>query len=311
MTTSPLSEATAGAGRLRALYPYLLLSLCQLIWAGNWIIGRAVREAMPPLALTFWRWGIAALFLAPIALPRIVRLGPAIRARWRVLLILGLTGAGFFQAMVYIGLRYTEAVNATMMNSAAPLFIILVASLMGIERVTARQIIGMAVSFCGILVIIDRGDIAHLRDFHFNPGDFLVLLAMPGWGLYCALLPRRPVGLNGATFVFACSAIGAIALAPFYAYESLFVRTPNFTWAALGAMLYVGLGASVISYMLWNRGVELVGPSKSGMTNHLLPAFTVLLAVLLLDESLHLFHLVGIATILAGVWLATSARTRA
>jgi drug/metabolite transporter (DMT)-like permease len=226
-----------------------------------------------------------------------------------VLLILGLTGAGFFQAMVYIGLRYTEAVNATMMNSAAPLFIILMAGLMGVERVTARQLIGVAVSFCGILIILNRGDLGHLRDFKFNPGDFLVLLAMPGWGLYCVLLPRRPVGLNGAAFVFACSAIGAMAVAPFYAYESVFVRAPDFTWGAIGAMLYVGLGASVISYLLWNRGVELVGPSRAGMTNHLLPAFTVLLAVLLLGERLRLFHLVGIAIILAGVWLATSTRT--
>lgn len=218
MTAPTLSEARRARWR-QAVYPYLLLALCQLIWAGNWIIGRAVREAMPPIALTFWRWSIAALCLAPFALPRLRGLGPAIRQRWRVLIILGLTGAGFFQAMVYIGLRYTEAVNATMMNSASPLFIILMASLMRVERVTARQLVGMAVSFCGILVILNRGDLGHLRDFRFNPGDFLVLLAMPGWGLYCVLLPRRPVGLNGATFVFAVSSIGALALAPFYAYE--------------------------------------------------------------------------------------------
>jgi len=310
MTAPSVSEAR-GASRLQAVYPYLLLALCQLVWAGNWIIGRAVREAMPPMALTFWRWGIAALCLLPFALPRLSRLGPAIRARWRVLVILGLTGAGFFQAMVYVGLRYTEAVNATMMNSAAPLFIILMAALMGVERVRARQLVGMVVSFCGILVILNRGDLGHLREFKFNPGDFLVLLAMPGWGLYCVLLPRRPVGLNGAAFVFACSAIGAMAVAPFYAYESLYVRTPDFTWAAVGAMLYVGVGASVVGYLLWNRGVELVGPSRAGMTNHLLPAFAVVLAVMLLGERLHLFHIVGIATILAGVWLATSARARA
>jgi drug/metabolite transporter (DMT)-like permease len=139
----------------------------------------------------------------------------------------------------------------------------------------------------------------------------MILAAMPAWGLYCVLLRRRPAELDGISLLFVISTIGALALAPFYAAESIFVQAPLLTWGTLGAVAYVGLFASVFSYTLWNRGVALVGPNRAGFTNHLLPAFTAALAVILLGERLQLFHLVGIATILAGVWLATSARPSA
>jgi drug/metabolite transporter (DMT)-like permease len=309
MTAAPLTENRRGT-RWRAVYPYLLLAGSQLCWAGNWVVGRAMRTDLPPLALAFWRWTIAALVLAPFALPRLSTEGATLRRSWKLLVLIGISGAGFFQAMVYIGLHYTEVLNSTMMYSASPLFIMLIAALMGVERVSLRQLAGMAVSFCGILVILNRGDLGHLRQFHFNPGDLLILMAMPAWGLYCVLLPRRPPTLDGIAMLFLIATIGAVALAPFYAAESMVVGAPKLGWAALATLLYVGLFASVAAYILWNRGLALVGPNRAGFTNHLLPAFSVILAVTLLGERLRVFHVVGIATILAGIWLATTARTR-
>jgi drug/metabolite transporter (DMT)-like permease len=306
MTASP-QIGGRGARRFEAILPYGLLAISQLSWAGNWVIGRAVRDLVPPVALTFWRWSIAALVLAPFALPRLRGQSGVLKRHWGVLLLLGVSGAGFFQAMVYTGLRYTEAVNATLMNSASPLFIIIIAWLMAVERVSLRQLSGMLLSFCGILVILNRGDIGQLRDFRFNPGDLLILLAMPAWGFYCVLLQRRPAELDGIAFLFVICLVGALALAPFYALESAFIRVPQITLGSVAAILYVGLFASVLSYGLWNRGVAMIGPSRAGFTNHLLPAFTAGLAIILLGEKLRVFHVVGVATILAGVWIATSA----
>jgi drug/metabolite transporter (DMT)-like permease len=137
-----------------------------------------------------------------------------------------------------------------------------------------------------------------------------VLLGMPLWGFYSVMLRRRPLELDSLTFVFVMSAIGAPLLAPAYFFESQFVQSPHLTWSAAGAVLYVALFASITAYVCWNRGVDMVGPNKAGFTQHLIPAFGTLLAVLILGEEVHLFHAVGIATILLGVWLATSARAR-
>jgi len=295
--------------RRASVYPYLLLSLAALFWAGNWIVGRAIRDTVPPVALSFWRWAIAALLLAPIALPRLVGAGALLRRHWLVLFLLGLTGVALFQALIYTGLRFTTSVNGVMMNSASPLFIILIAWLIDGERVSLRQLIGVAMSFLGILVIMNRGDFATLRHFSFNPGDLIVLLGMPVWGLYSVLIRRRPMELDALALVFVISLVGLAVLAPVYALESAFYATPQLSWRAAGAVLYIACFASIGAYLCWNRGVELVGPNRAGFTFHLLPAFGTILAVLTLGETVHVFHLVGIATILFGVWLATSART--
>jgi drug/metabolite transporter (DMT)-like permease len=225
-----------------------------------------------------------------------------------VLFLLSFTGVALFQALIYTGLRYTPSVNGVMMNSASPLFIVLAAWLADRETVTARQLIGMAVSFAGILVIINRGDLATLGQFSFNPGDLVILLAMPVWGVYCELVRRRPAALDPLALVFVISLIGTMLLAPVYGLEAWLFVTPQLGWRSVAGVLYVACFASIGAYLCWNRGIELVGPNKAGFTIHLLPAFGTMLAVATLGEEVHLFHAVGIATILFGVWLATSAR---
>jgi drug/metabolite transporter (DMT)-like permease len=168
----------------------------------------------------------------------------------------------------------------------------------------------MVVSFAGILVIINRGDLATLSRFSFNPGDLVVLLAMPTWGVYSVLVRRRPPELDPLALVFVISLIGAALLAPIFGLEAWLFATPTFGWRSIASVLYVACFASIGAYLCWNRGVELVGPNKAGFTIHLLPAFGTMLAVATLGEDVHLFHAVGIATILLGVWLATRARTR-
>jgi len=305
MTAPPLPHDRHATQRPTVL-PYLLLSLCSLIWAGNWVVGRAIRDTVPPAALAFWRWSIAALILAPIVLPRLKGQGRVLLRHWKVLVLLGGTGISLFQFLVYTGLRYTGAVNAMLMNSALPLFMVLVAWLIDRQKVTARQVAGMVVSFGGILVIMNRGDWSTLRDFSFNPGDLVILAGLPVWGIYSVMLRRRPRELDGLSFIFVVSVIGAAFLAPAYALESRLLQPAQLTWSAVAAVLYVALFASIAAYLCWNRGVDMVGPNRAGFTQHLIPAFGTALAVIFLGEEVHLFHAVGIATILAGVWLASA-----
>jgi drug/metabolite transporter (DMT)-like permease len=284
-----------------------LLALTMLIWAGNWVIGRALREAIDPVTLNFWRWAIAALALLPFALPQLAGRGEAIRRNIGLLLLLALTGVALFQTLVYLGLRSTTAVNGVLLNSSQPLFILLCSWVLERERATPRQVVGMLVSFAGIVVILARGNPAALLELELHAGDAWILLAMPIWGVYSVLLKRRPPELEGIAFLFVLSMIGMAMLAPFYALELL--RSPPAglpSPAAVGAVLYVALGASVAGFIFWNRGVMVVGANAAGFTLHLLPAFGTMLAIALLGETFALHHASGIATIVAGVVLATT-----
>jgi len=307
----PVAAQKTPASRFGALYPWLLLTLCMVFWSGNWVLGRAARETIPPVALTFGRWAVSAICLAPFAIPRLKGKGAVLRRHWTLIAALGFFGVGFFQIAVYTGLNYTGTINAVLMNSACPVFIVAIAWLLDGDRTTPRQIAGMLISLAGIAVIVTRGQIDQLLHLRFNAGDLIILLAMPAWGLYCVLLKRVPKSLDTLGLLFAANLWGLAFIAPALVVEATFIRTPVLSWLSLGAMLYIGVFASFLAYICWNKGVELVGPNKAGFTSHLLPAFATVLAVFTLGEQLKLFHLVGISVVLFGVWLATSSRRKA
>jgi len=286
---------------------FLLLAFANLFWSGNWIAGRALRDAFDPVTLNFWRWVVAALALAPFALPALRGKWELVRRRAGTLLLLALTGVVLFHSLVYLGLRSTEAVNGVLLNSSMPMFMLLVSWLIERERASARQVLGMLISLAGILVILSRGAPGALRELELHTGDFWILLAMPAWGVYSVLLKRRPPELGGLGFLFVISAAGVLLLAPAAAFQAMQAPMRPPTAAEVLAVFYIGIAASALAFICWNRGVLVVGANAAGFTVHLLPAFGTVLAILLLGEGFAGFHAAGIATILAGVLLATRA----
>jgi drug/metabolite transporter (DMT)-like permease len=295
--------------RARAL-AFALLALAMLFWAGNWVIGRALREAMEPFTLNFVRWAIATLVLAPLALRQVLAQLPVLRRHWGILLLLALAGVSLFHALVYLGLKSTTTVNGVLLNSSLPLFILACSWVLEREHATPRQVGGMLLSFAGILVILSRGDPASLLQLDVHAGDAWILLAMPVWGVYSVLLKRLPRELGGTLLLFVLSLAGVAMLAPFAAFGALYAPAP---WPpsaeAAAGVLYVGLFASVGGFICWNLGVRVVGANTAGFMLHLLPACATVLAILLLGESFRAFHAAGVATIIAGVALATRRAT--
>jgi drug/metabolite transporter (DMT)-like permease len=287
------------------LSAFLLLALANLLWSGTWIAGRALRDAFDPLTLNFLRWAIATLALAPFALPVLRGQGALLRRHAGILFILALTGIAIFQSLVYLGLRSTTAVNAVLINSSIPLFILLCSWVIERERASRRQVAGMLVSLAGILVILSRGSPAALLELEVHAGDAWILLAMPVWGIYSVLLKRRPPELGGLPFLFVISLAGVVMLLPFAVLAAMRTAVEVPTAAEVLGVLYMGLMASVVAFIFWNRGVAVVGANAAGFTIHLLPAFGTVLAILFLGESFAAFHAAGIGTILAGVLLAT------
>lgn len=290
---------------MRAL-AFLLLALANLLWAGNWVLGRLLRDAFDPVTLNFLRWAIAVLVLAPFALRGAWAQRAALRRDAGTLLLTALVGVAVFQSLVYLGLRSTTTVNAVLLNSSGPLFILLCAWAIERERGTRRQVAGMLISLAGILVILSRGELATLLALRFHAGDAWILLAVLLWGVYSVLLKRRPPELGGVVFLFVIATAGVLMLAPLAAYEAWRAPPRWPTPAEAGGVLYIALAASVAAMIFWNRGVAVVGANAAGFTLHLLPAFGTILAIAFAGESFHAFHAAGIATILAGVLLATA-----
>ncbi len=285
--------------------PYLLLVLTTLFWSGNFVLGRAVRTVMPPLALSFWRWAVALFILLPFAWGRLRRQWPLLARHWRSLTLLSILGVVNFNTLVYTGLQSTTALNAVMMVSTTPVFIVALSFLLLRQQVTLRQALGIGVSLLGMVAIVTRGQLGVLLEQRLNHGDLWVLGAVLSWALYSVCLKWRPAELDSLSFMTATVGIGVVFLLLLYGWE--FSRGSRFqpNAATLGSIAYVAVFPSVLAYIFWNRAVAELGANRAGHFMHLMPAFGAVLSLLLLDERLYPFHAAGIALIAAGLYLAT------
>jgi drug/metabolite transporter (DMT)-like permease len=298
--------------RFAARFPaYGALLLTVLLWSGNWIVGRAVRNDMSPALATLGRVAIVMVSVAPFALSGLrERLRGLSAEEWRIVLIAGLAGGGPHLAMQWLALHYTTATSATLMVSTAPIFILLLASAFLGERIAGLQWIGVAVSFTGIAVIASSGDLSALATLALNRGDLLAVGSMFFFAAYTVALKRRRDALSTMQFLLVISCVGAIALTPWVAWELAHDARATLSRNGIFAFLYSGIGSFLLAYLGWSYAVPRLGAGRAGAWMHLMPAFAVVLAAIFLAEYPHWFHFAGIALIIAGVRASSASSTR-
>ncbi len=284
--------------------PYLLLTLTALFWAGNWVVGRALRNDATPISLAFWRWALAWVLLLPFAWPHLRREWRQIWDSKGILIILGLLGTGTYNALSYTGLQYTSVTNASMLNSVIPILIAALSWAFLGERLSLLQGAGILISLTGVLCILTRADPALLMGLHFNVGDLWLFASMLVWAMYTVVLKWRPKNLHPLAFLATLATVGLAAMLPLYLYGSLGGGVRLNAGSVLG-LAYLGIFPALLAYIFWNRAVEQVGANVAGLFMHLLPVFGTALAVLFLGETLHLYHFLGLALILSGIYLTS------
>jgi drug/metabolite transporter (DMT)-like permease len=244
--------------------------------------------------------------ILPFVLPHLRRDLPKVLAAWPWVLILSACGVGAFNTLLYVGLQYTQAINSLLMQSTMPAIILLLSYLFFRERFSVFQGLGVVVSMLGVLVIISGADPSRLASLDLNRGDLWVFAAVVVYALYSALLRKRPAGIHPLTLVAVTFFLGDLMLAPFAAWETwgegrAMDWSHPYTWMAIG---YVAVFPSVLSYLCFNRGVELIGANRAGLFIHLNPLFGSFLAIVFLGETFAPYHGAGLALIVAGIFLS-------
>ncbi len=304
-TTLPKSAAAAD----RAWLAPLLLSLSALSWAGNHFVARSIAGEVPPATLNFYRWLVVVILAGVFARASLRRDWALIRRHWLILAVLGATGGGFFGTLQYVGLQYTTVINMGVLNSVAPAVLALAGFLAFRDALRPVQVLGIAVSLLGVVAIACRLDFDVLRQMQFNRGDLIIFANLALFAGYSAFLRKRPPIALGS-FLFALAFAATLANVPWAIYEHVsgFVFVPSAK--SLGAVAYAAIFTSIVAYICWSLGVEVLGPSRAGVFLHLIPVFNFGFGILLLGEPVHTYHGVGLALILGGVWLTTRGRVR-
>lgn len=279
---------------------YAMLVLVMLLWAGNSIVGRAVRDSIPPFTLAFVRWTGALLVLLPFAWRGLVRDAAGIKAGWRSLLLLGIVGVAAFNGFLYWGLHYTTATNGLLLQAAIPALVLLCNLLFFRDRATLGQIFGVILSTTGVILVVIKADLHILATLRLGFGDMLILCGVVAWAIYTSLLRIRPP-IGPASFVFMTFLIAALAMLPLAIGEGQEIARMELRPGVLAAFAYVALLPSLVAYFLFNVAVDEIGAARAGQTIGLMPLFGAVLAALLLGEPLHGYHLAGMLLIFLGI----------
>jgi drug/metabolite transporter (DMT)-like permease len=284
--------------------PYLLLVLAVFFWSVNFVVGRAVRLEVPPIGLAYWRWTTASLIVILPALRHLKHDWKQARQNLPILLVLSATGIAVFNTLVYAGLQRTIVINAVLMQSMMPVLIVAMSFVLFGEKINRQQAVGIAMSLSGAVTIILKGDLYLLESLSINRGDLLIFIAVICYAAYSVLLRRRPA-MHPLSFVALTFIIGSVMLLPLYVWETIAVRPLSWNATTLLAVCYVAIFPSIVSFLCFNRGVELVGANRAGLFLHLMPVFGSIMAIAFLGETMRWYHGVGIGLIGLGIILAT------
>lgn len=301
---SASDRTSAASGNWLANQPYLLLCITALCWAGNAVVGRLAAGHIPPVTLSFLRWSLAFLIILPFAWKHLKRDWSAIRGQLGLMILITITGISAFNTLQYWSLEHTEALNTLLLQSAAPLFVAVWSLMLLGVRLTLAQAGGIVLSLTGVLTILLHGDLTALTNIDFNKGDIIFTVALAIFGLYSVLTLKRPRihGLSFAGFTFGC---GAACLIPALILELLARPAMRFDTANLLTLFYVAVFPSTLAYLCFNRGVQLIGANRAAPFFHLVPVFGSAMAIVFLGERPRLFHVIGFALVLTGVFVAS------
>lgn len=281
---------------------YAVLFGTLLLWSGNWIVARAVRDDVAPGIATAGRLVIVLLILLPFIFKGLKEKLPDLKGR-SVLLAIGFFGGGLHLAFQWLGLHYTTATSATLYLSTAPIFILLLSRPMLGERISLRQWGGVAISFAGVALIATQGRPLAMT---FNVGDLLAVLSMAFWGAYTVLLRLRSDDLDTPEFLAVLCAMGLVCMLPWVAAELISGSETRLSANGALAVVYSAVGSLLLAGAGWTYVVKRIGAARAGVTMHLMPGITVLLSMLFLGEFPQWYHGAGIALILAGVGLSST-----
>jgi len=284
-----------------------MINLATITWASNIVLGRWLRGYIGPITLAAARFLIASLFFTII----LNRLKPEERRlghdRW-LLLGMALSGVVAFSPALYFGLRFTTAVNTTLITGLGPLVTGLLATLLIHEPMSRGQMVGSIISFIGVGVLISGGSLTFWQELRGNIGDFIILMAVMLWGLYSVLghqvmRHRSPLSTTALSILLG---VPFLLLAATWEVQKI----PIFLnlWVIL-ALLFIGIGATFMGVLSWNAGVRRLGASGAMAFYNTLPLYGIFMGYLFLHESIRPPHLIGGGLIIIGGLLALRVRS--
>ena len=280
---------------------YLCAIGATALWSGNFIVARGLSDNIPPVSLAFCRWMVAVIVFTPFAVKNLLQEWPIIKKHIAYFSITSFLGITTFNTLIYFAGQTTTAMNLSLISITFPIFIILFSRFLYKEILTVKKGVGITIVLIGVLFLITKGKISTLLSISFTIGDVWMLTAAIIFAVYSLFLKNKPKGLSIKALQLSTFILGLLFLFPFFLWELTTVHQSFLNQTTIPAILYVGIFASLCAFVLWNKSIVILGPSKAGMVYYTLPLFTGFLGYIFLHETIGMVHFYSMILIFSGI----------
>lgn len=280
-----------------------IMILATLFWSGAFIAGKYSVAEFPVLSLVFFRFLFATAIIFPIMIKT--------EKNWKitkedipVFLALGVVGMIGYHVFFFECLKYTTATNSSIIGATNPIVTTIFAGIFLKERFKSKHILSLLLSFVGVVLIVTGGHLSTLKEFTFNKGDLIMMIAVVCWSAYSVMSKKvagkySPIKITAYAFLFC-----AVIIFPFTFMENPMEFIPEVSINGWMSVLYMSCFASVCGYLIQQISIKNIGPAKTNMYINLNPVFSMILAYILLGEPIVIVKVIAAGCIIAGVLIS-------
>ena len=276
------------------------LNIASLLWGGNVFFGSYLKDYLGPWSIMSVRMVIGSLIFLFLLHQAGQLKGISRLLSWKEALLIAMSGTVAYQAFVYFGLRHTTAINVGLINSLAPIAVAFAAAFYLKENLGRQHWVAAAVSVIGLVFILSQGNLESLYALSFNKGDLFILGSIFIWAVY-SVAAKLAMGKTSPLVVTALGILLATFIVlPLGLYEVNYLIKPVINTNVIMAAVFIGVGPTVLSLLLWNKGVMIIGPARASLFLNMVPIYVIVLSSYLLDETLYSYQIIGMVLIIGG-----------
>jgi len=276
--------------------------LAVLLISSNTIVSRMASGVIAPDVISFYRWAFAVIILTPFCLPKVLKQWHIIKSNLWKFFIPSFLGLTLGQLLGYYAARTTTATNIGLIFSLGPILSIFLSALILKQRIKKIALFGATLSLCGLAYLLGHGDVNFVIEQGFHEGDLLVFIGTVSYSLYVVLLKLWRVDIDSWSSLYIQGIFALICLMVLVSFVQ--PTFPIISSESAGLVVYAAIMGSIGASWLWMRAVDGIGVSASTIYLNLIPIFTLIFATLILNESIHIFHIIGGVLVIAGVTIA-------
>ena len=282
--------------------PHFLLTLTSIFWAFNTVAGRAAVGEVSPLLIVSVRWFLVSIILSILCRNQLIETWSILNKKIKWLIFMGLFGFTGFNSAYYVAAHDTIAINLGLVQGTMPAFIIIIAWIWLKDKINFTQFLGVLITFIAVLIVVCSGNFNALIELELNSGDIVMIFACTLYAIYAVGLRKKPKisALPLLTFFAYIAFLGSLPGLIYEIYSNYLILPGQKGFIILGIII---IFPSFLAQIFFMKGVEKIGPSRSGLYTNLVPVFSSLLAVFFLGEEFQFFHLLSLIMIFTGIYL--------